>query len=118
VARQWFNEENGLPAPGYDSKLSRAVSLPEGPLPELWPQFAGLARVPALALRGEASDILSLKTFEEMGVRHPRLTAITVAGQGHAPLLRDRESITSIADFLADADAPQKRSFGLLEAIG
>jgi pimeloyl-ACP methyl ester carboxylesterase len=118
VARQWFNEENGLPAPGYDPNLSRAISLPVGPLPELWPQFAGLARVPALAIRGEASDILSFKTFEEMRVRHPRLTAITVSGQGHAPLLRDRESITSIADFLADTDAPQQRLFGLLQAIG
>jgi pimeloyl-ACP methyl ester carboxylesterase len=118
VARQWFNEENGKPASGYDLKLSRAISLPEGPLPELWPQFAGLARVPAMAIRGETSDILSVKTFEEMRVRHPRLTATTIPGQGHAPLLRDPASITSIADFLAETDVPQHRAFSLLQAIG
>jgi hypothetical protein len=36
---------------------------------------------------------------------HPDLTLLTVAGQGHAPLLRDQPSILAILDFLSRADA-------------
>ena len=84
-ARAVFNDDNGLPAPGYDPELAKAISVMDGPMPELWPQFTALAHVPLLALRGENSDILSEKTFAEMRARHPRMTAVTVRGQGHAP---------------------------------
>jgi pimeloyl-ACP methyl ester carboxylesterase len=105
LARAWFNERNGLPAPGYDPNISRSFSLMDGPIPELWPQFAALARVPLLVIRGENSDILSERTVEEMRARHPRLTAMTVSAQGHAPLLKDAPTITAIAEFLARTDA-------------
>jgi pimeloyl-ACP methyl ester carboxylesterase len=103
-ARAWFNDDNGLPAPGYDPNISRSISLMDGPMPELWPQFTALARVPVLAIRGENSDVLSARTLEEMRARHPRLEAITVPGQGHAPLLKDARTIGAIAEFLARAD--------------
>jgi pimeloyl-ACP methyl ester carboxylesterase len=108
IARAWFNELNGLPAPGYDPNLARAISLMDGPIPELWPQFGALARVPVLVIRGANSDILSEGTVAEMRARHPRLSTVTVAGQGHAPLLKDAPTIGAIAEFLAaaDADAP------------
>jgi pimeloyl-ACP methyl ester carboxylesterase len=61
--------------------------------------------VPTLVLRGEHSDILSAVTLEEMRRRHPRLEAITVSGEGHAPLLKDPMSVGSIATFLARSDA-------------
>ncbi len=104
-ARAWFNDENGLPAPGYDASIAKTISLTDGPMPELWPQFGALARVPVLAIRGENSDLLSEKTVAEMRARHPRLMAITVRGQGHAPLLKDAPTIAAIAEFLAHADA-------------
>jgi len=103
-ARAVFNDDNGLPAPGYDPGLAKAVSMMDGPMPELWPQFTALAHVPLLGLRGEHSDILSERTFAEMRARHPRMTAVTVHGQGHAPLLMDAASIGAIADFLARSD--------------
>ena len=103
-ARAVFNDDNGLPAPGYDPELAKAISMMDGPMPELWPQFTALAHVPLLAIRGENSDILSEKTFAEMRVRHPRMTAVTVRGQGHAPLLMDAPTIDAIADFLARSD--------------
>ena len=103
-ARAWFNEANGLPAPGYDPNISKPFSVTDGPAPALWPQFGALMRVPVLAIRGEHSDILSVKTLEEMRARHPRLTAITVPGQGHAPLLMDVPTNTAIAEFLVRAD--------------
>lgn len=103
-ARAVFNDDNGLPAPGYDPELAKAISMVDGPMPELWPQFTALAHVPLLAIRGENSDILSDKTFAEMRARHPRITAVTVRGQGHAPLLMDAPTINAIAEFLARSD--------------
>jgi pimeloyl-ACP methyl ester carboxylesterase len=104
VARQVFNDENDLPAPGYDPNLSRAVSMMDGPAPELWPQFAALAQLPLLVVRGANSDILSEATLARMQARHPRLETLTVRGQGHTPLLKDAPTITAIAAFLAHTD--------------
>lgn len=103
VARQLFNDDNGLPAPAYDPKLSNALSLGSA-TPDLWPQFAALGHVPVLAIRGDHSDILSAETLRQMQVRHPRLETLTVRGQGHAPLLKDAETIAAVADFLAASD--------------
>jgi pimeloyl-ACP methyl ester carboxylesterase len=104
IARQWFNEDHGRPMPGYDPELSRALSLIDGPLPPLWPQFEALARLPTMAIRGELSDLLSDATLSDMRLRHPNLTWLAVRGQGHAPLLRDRPTLSAIADFLRRAD--------------
>ena len=104
IARAWFNEQNGLPAPGYDPNLAKALSLMDGPIPHLWPQFGALAQVPVLVIRGQNSDILSESTVAEMLARHPRLSTLTVPGQGHAPLLKDGPTIGAVAEFLAAAD--------------
>jgi pimeloyl-ACP methyl ester carboxylesterase len=103
-ARAWFNEENGLPAPGFDPNIARAFSVMDGPMPELWPQFGALAHVPVLAIRGENSDILSAKTLEAMRARHPQLEVLNVPGQGHAPLLKDAATVATIAAFLERTD--------------
>jgi pimeloyl-ACP methyl ester carboxylesterase len=105
VARQWFNERKGRPAPGYDAKLANALSVLDGPMPALWPQFEALKRVPVMVLRGEHSDILSKETVEEMHRRHSAVTDLTVKGQGHAPLLRDKPSIEAIRRFLDATDS-------------
>jgi pimeloyl-ACP methyl ester carboxylesterase len=105
IARQWYSDEDGRPAHGYDQELNKTASVLDGPLPELWPQFKALSRIPAMVLRGEMSDILSAATAERMQREHPDLTLLTVAGQGHAPLLRDEPSIRAILDFLARADS-------------
>lgn len=107
LARQWFSEDNGRPAPAYDAKIANALSEIDitQKLPEMWPQFEALAHIPVMILRGEASDLLSAKTVEEMARRHSRLTAVTIHAQGHAPLLNDRFSMGVIADFLRSADS-------------
>ena len=94
--------------------LPRSPAAPEvGPpplheqseaVPVLWPQFLSLADVPVLAIRGENSDILSESTLEEMAERHPRLEKHVVEDQGHAPLLRDAETLDRIAEFAARCD--------------
>ena len=103
-ARALFNDDNGLPALGYDPNIAKAFSPMDGPMPELWQQFSALGRVPVLAIRGENSDVLSAKTLDEMRTRHPRLEVFTVRGQGHAPLLRDVPTISTIASFLQGCD--------------
>jgi pimeloyl-ACP methyl ester carboxylesterase len=103
LAHQYFNDDNGLPSPAYDPALAKALAQMQA-IPELWPQFQALAKVPTLVLRGEHSDILSTATLEDMRGRHPRLEAITVSGEGHAPLLKDARSIGAVADFLQRTD--------------
>lgn len=109
IAKQLFNEHKGRPAPGYDAALSNALSVLDGPIPKLWPQFEALKRVPVLVLRGENSDILSAATVEEMGRRHPALSSFVVRGQGHAPLLRDAETIDVVARFLVATEASERQ---------
>lgn len=104
VARQWFNEAHGRPAPGYDKEISRSLSVLDGPMPALWNQFEAMKHVPVLVIRGGNSDILSAATVEEMARRHPSLASITVEGQGHAPLLMDHASIDAIRNFFAATD--------------
>jgi pimeloyl-ACP methyl ester carboxylesterase len=115
IARQLFNEKNGKPASGYDQKLSKCLSVLDGPMPALWPQFEALKPMPVLVIRGENSDLLSQTTVEEMRRRHPRLASIIVPGEGHAPLLRDAPTISAIASFFAETDAPNDgRRYGAL----
>ncbi|KAB2848505.1 MAG: alpha/beta hydrolase [Hyphomicrobiaceae bacterium] len=106
VAHQLFNDANGRPSRGYDYALGRVFTLSDlkKGLPPLWPQFLSLGRVPLFAIRGANSDLLSAKTLEEMAARHPRMRSLTVSGQGHAPLLKDFETNTAIATFLAEHD--------------
>ena len=118
IARQLFNDENGMPAQSYDPELAKAISVMDGPAPELWPQFTALAHVPVLAIRGEHSDILSEPTLAEMAARHPRLTAMTVRGEGHTPLLKDEGSIAVIAEFLARTDGEVYAHAPALSAAG
>jgi pimeloyl-ACP methyl ester carboxylesterase len=106
VARQLYREENGRPAPAYDTRLADALSEIDisQKIPTMWPQFEALRAIPVLALRGEHSDLLSPATVAKMERSHPKLASITVHAQGHAPLLKDRFTIGMIADFLRQTD--------------
>jgi len=105
IARQLFNEDHDNPVYGYDRALSKAISVMDGPIPDLWPQFKALGRVPLLTLRGENSDLLSEQTVMKMRTRHPNIETVTVRGQGHAPFLKDAPSITAIGNFLIRGDS-------------
>jgi pimeloyl-ACP methyl ester carboxylesterase len=101
AAEAYFAEEKGALVPQFDPKLVRTVDAVDftEKIPPLWPQFMSLARVPVLSIRGEFSDILSERTVKEMGERHPRFEAVTVSGEGHAPLLRDAATLERIFAF-------------------
>ncbi|MFM1814355.1 MAG: hypothetical protein RLZ98_1050 [Pseudomonadota bacterium] len=107
IARQWYNERDGAPAPGYDPKLARTFSVKDGKIPPLWDHFAALKGKPVLVIRGALSDILTAGTVEEMCRRHPACASHTVGDEGHAPLLQDTETIEAIRSFLNAADKGQ-----------
>jgi pimeloyl-ACP methyl ester carboxylesterase len=106
MARAMFNESGGRPAPGYDRKLAHAfgnIDLSR-PAADLWPQFIALGQFPALVIRGANSDLLSEQTVETMVERHPNLRTLTVPDQGHAPLLKEPETVEAIEKFLSAND--------------
>jgi pimeloyl-ACP methyl ester carboxylesterase len=111
-ARRTFKQEGARIVPDYDPKLVatlQAVDL-EQPLPTLWKEFEGLARVPVLLLRGANSDILSLATVNEMLARHPDMKVIEVPDQGHAPLLSDPGLIADIVAFICSCGAAKAKT--------
>ena len=104
IARQFYNEKDGRPAVAYDPELANSFSVKDDAIPELWPQFMALKRVPCLVVRGDKSDLLSAETVAEMQRRHPNCQSTTVEGEGHAPLLRDTPTIEAVREFLVQAD--------------
>lgn len=101
-----YRDESGLPVADYDPALLNTVLAMDltQPLPDLWPQFEALASVPVLTIRGANSRLLSEETIDEMRRRHPRFAAVTVEGQGHAPLLETGNLPATIAGFLREAE--------------
>lgn len=94
-------------APQFDPNLLRiveSIDLAEK-VPELWQQFDSLGAVPMLAIRGELSDLLSERTLADMAERHPLLEHLTVPGQGHPPLLRDKPTLERIFAFAQRCEA-------------
>ncbi len=84
----------------WDIRIARALAKGADSVPDLWPLFGALQRIPALALRGERSDILSEACFERMGREKPDLVRVTVPGVGHAPSLDEPAARNALDDFL------------------
>lgn len=106
IAHALFDERKGRPALAYDKRLARAfgtIDLSQA-IPDLWPQFTALGRVPAFVIRGANSDVLSAETLKTMVSRHPNLRAMTVPDQGHAPVLKEPKTVEAIGAFLAAND--------------
>ncbi len=104
LAARYFKENNGRLALTFDKKLGhggRHLDLKKT-LPDMWGEYLALFRFPLLIIRGEYSDMLSRKTLEHMHTLHWNARAVTVPGQGHSPLLRDRASLQTILAFLTE----------------
>jgi pimeloyl-ACP methyl ester carboxylesterase len=85
----------------YDPKLADTVLAASTNLaPDLWPVFDAMAGLPLAILRGDASDLLSVSTFEEMRNRRPDAHAATVLGRGHVPFLDEPESLGVLNDWI------------------
>ncbi len=89
AAKRMWKTEDGALTPTYDVRLAQTLAEIdiERPLPPMWAEFAALARVPVLVIRGGNSDILSAETVAGMKERHPAMDVIEVPDQGHVPVL-------------------------------
>lgn len=103
-ARQLYRVEEGRTLLDYDPDLAIAFQAfdPTKPLPDLWPGFDALARVPILVVHGLRSDLLTEDAIEKMTARHPGLKVWVVPDEGHAPLLWDAPTQARIASFVAE----------------
>src|SRR6185503_6637876 len=104
-ARNSFEEgDDGVPRLSADVKIGdavRSISPPPNAAEAMWLAFRQLRSMPALALRGSNSDLLSATTFERMQVEVPNLVAVTIPNRGHAPQLDEPQSLQAIDTFLA-----------------
>lgn len=101
--RGTFVERQGALAISWDPMVNEMLRR-SGPLPDLWPLFGSLAKVPVLLFRGGNSPFLRAETVSRMQALHPGLTAITVPGAGHTPTLLEPECLGPLDDFLARLD--------------
>ena len=90
----------GVPEIDADPRISELLRDTKVAAPDLWPLWGALAKVPVLAIRGAASDILSAATLARMQREKPDLKVLTVAKRGHAPLLDEPECVAAIDAFL------------------
>ncbi len=101
--RNYREDATGAPVLDADPGIGEAMRAATAAAPptDLWPLYATLRAVPALAIRGALSDILSAATFERMQRDKPDLERLTVEGRGHVPLLDEPECLAAIDAFLA-----------------
>ena len=101
----WNESADGLTL-SYDPQISLTLKDydPAQPAPDLWPLWQALAQAPSLILRGELSDLFTEETAKKMAQGHQHCTIFTVSGQGHAPLLRDAQTIEAVARFIKTGD--------------
>jgi pimeloyl-ACP methyl ester carboxylesterase len=92
--------EDGLLHFDWDLNLSKPLMAASGNVPDLWPFFRALRRIPTLALRGARSDVLSVETFERMALAKPDLERVTVADAGHAPTFNEPEAAAAVDAFI------------------
>ncbi len=90
----------------YDLKLSHTLDGldPANPLPQVWELFDKLAGAPLMLIHGGLSDLLSRQGVQDMIARRPDIDLVTVADQGHAPLLADEPTMDRIVAFCRRCD--------------
>jgi pimeloyl-ACP methyl ester carboxylesterase len=95
---------DGLWHVDWDTAIVQPLKHAQAETPDLWKLFAGLGRLPVLAIRGETSTVLPVETLRAMETRHPGLRSLTVAGLGHTPSLEEAECVEAIDDYLDAVD--------------
>ncbi len=82
--------------------IMKSIDL-DAPQKDLWPQFEGFKPIPLMTIRGANSRLLSDAALNEMGRRHGNMTALTVPGHGHPPLLHIDQIPNDIRAFIEKA---------------
>ncbi len=100
IAMGTYVEDGGVIRSDWDPAIVKPLLADPQPELDLWPLFLSLSRVPVLTFRGAKSDILDADLLAEMARRHPRFTAVTVPGVGHAPSLGEPVCVEALNGFL------------------
>lgn len=87
AALTFARDADGTWSANWDPAIARTLEARR--LPDLWPLFGALARVPLLLVRGGASDILAPGTAARMRARRPDMAELVLPGVGHAPTLSE-----------------------------
>jgi len=96
----WREGDDGRLHVDWDPALARSFRRAPAAT-ALWPLFRSLRRIPALALRGANSNLLTRAGFDRMAAEKPDLARVEVPGTGHAPSLDEPEARDAVDDFLA-----------------
>jgi pimeloyl-ACP methyl ester carboxylesterase len=100
-AKATYREDSdGLLRFDWDPRIIQALDTKHSAIPDLWPIFNSLKRVPTLAIRGGRSRVFQAETLDAMRARHPGLETLTLEQVGHAPSLDEPETRKAIDDFL------------------
>lgn len=99
-ARRTFRETDKGWVLDYDPKIGDAL-IANGPAPDLWPAWAGLADTPTLLVHGELSDLLTDPIIEKMRNAHPSFVYARIPRVGHAPMLTEPAATAALDAFLA-----------------
>jgi pimeloyl-ACP methyl ester carboxylesterase len=107
-----WEERDGALVLGYDLALATTLDALDAntKVPDLWPLFEALSEIPLLVIRGALSDLLSAETLAGMAERNPNVQTITVARQGHAPMLQSPDLLRRIGDFVRGVDRSMELS--------
>ncbi|MBT3373327.1 MAG: alpha/beta hydrolase [Rhodospirillaceae bacterium] len=98
--RTFRQREDGMLVQNYDPAVAD-IATEQGDSPvDFWPYFKSLSHIPALAIRGALSDILSAETFARMAEEKPDLIQVSLPNRGHVPQLTEPACIAAIDDFL------------------
>lgn len=105
----WLNFARASYRPGgdgmlhadWDPNIVKPLGNPEDTPVDLWALYRGIAGIPALAVRGGKSDVLSETTFRRMKTEKPDLVQVVIPESGHAPTLGEPEAVKAIDAFLA-----------------
>ena len=97
AALTYAPDGDGMLRPTWDTRIAKLLN---GKTPNLWALFGGLAHLPLLLVRGEASDILLPDTVARMHALRPDIAMISLPGIGHAPTLGEPEVVAALRAFL------------------
>ncbi len=93
--------EDGALRADWDPNIVKAIIHPDDSPVDLWTLYRGIGGIPALAIRGGKSDVLSAATFARMKAEKPDLVQVTVPQSGHPSTLGEPEVVAAMDAFLA-----------------
>ena len=94
-------DSRGVLRPVWDTRIAQLMN---GRTPDLWALFDGLAHLPLLLIRGDASDILLPATVARMQSARPDMRVATLSGIGHAPTLTEPAMLAALRTFLDEVE--------------